>query len=118
MILNGTIQQVHAQLTKINPNWKTEFAAANRSPFLSSDHSKRDIVEPFIGFQEPLCGTWPMCSQALVKTGVQELNGDTGTPYVDAGPGKCVMVNCNYGAAIWWCNDVCPLLVICRPIKG
>lgn len=102
--MNGTIQEVHAELLKLNPNWNEDFdfrkgsssSLAKRTDFDTSD-------EYYCGGQfEIIPDLW---SWAL-KDGIEYLRGVPGVPVAPTGPGWCSRVSCAYNAAITWCNDV------------
>ena len=98
--LNGTVQEVHAQILKINPHFKLKNAPPETSPVLEQDGglAKRSTVN---------CGTWPTCSTYRIRQGVQYLHTIGGKPYQRPGPGACSRASCSYNSAIWWCSDVC-----------
>jgi hypothetical protein len=98
--MTGSIQQVVAQLDKLNPNWKKDFNF-NDTAVVPSKLAKRDNFNSFF------CGgRWKGCSLSAIKEGITYLNGVTGQPRSGPGPGLCGRVSCSYKAAIWWCNDV------------
>jgi len=100
-IFNGTVQQVVAQLSKVNPNWEEDFkvsiASKKASTFAPRGLVKRDHFN---------CGNpWAPADYGRVIQGVDYLNGVPGQPGNGPGPGNCGRVSCSYKAAIWWCND-------------
>ncbi|GAB1205198.1 hypothetical protein APSETT445_003869 [Aspergillus pseudonomiae] len=96
MILNGTVQQVHAQLLEINPNYDDEFAAVLEKRE-TTVLDKRDDIK---------CNNWPKARRGDIEAGIKHLRGVSGQPSNGPGPGNCGRVSCSWGAAIWWCNDV------------
>ena len=100
VVLNGTAQEVHAQLLQINPNYDAEFAAVT---------AKRAAPEPVSTFRKrdhTICDNFPQCSRGRIGEGIDYLRGVAGRPGNGPGPGNCGRVSCSYNSAIWWCNDV------------
>ncbi|RDI80366.1 hypothetical protein Vi05172_g9643 [Venturia inaequalis] len=102
-IMTGTIQDITAQLTKLNPNWKTDFnfdKASNTS-------NASNVVQAAAG-----AGSWypdVRCArlgadQGAIEKGVKYLRGISGRPHLGPGPGECVRVSCSWRSAIEWCN--------------
>lgn len=109
VVLNGTIEEVHAQLLKLNPDWDAQF------PHGVSREEKRgyhvistgtSIHVDFTGAKVHCGSPWKDCSTDKIKDGANYLRGVGGLPSLAGGPGECTRVSCSYGAAIWWCNDV------------
>lgn len=100
--ITGTIQDVVAQLSIINPNWEEEFN------FTTSQIDKRALSFPFTGIQCNIrIGEWDYASTPMIDIGISYLNGVSGIPTNGPGPGNCGRVSCSGDAAIYWCNDVC-----------
>lgn len=100
VILNGTVQEVHAALLKINPNHDAEFEALA---------TKRDVPKNLVSRNPPdyvLCGHWYLTDEKPIKEGIAYLRRVGGQPVMGPGPGNCGRVSCSYDASIWWCNDV------------
>ncbi|KAH8898684.1 hypothetical protein GQ53DRAFT_777319 [Thozetella sp. PMI_491] len=89
MNVTGTVEQVRAQLTKLNPNYGLEFG-----------------IEKRFG---PVCGGgsygWKAADAKRILEGISYLRGVGGQPTNGPGPGNCGRVSCSYNSAIWWCND-------------
>lgn len=103
--LSGTIEEVHTELLKLNPDWDTHYLAEKETRGIADTTSsiqKRsfDLSSYFCG------GRWPACLWAEIRHGVSYLRGVQGRPVNGAGPGNCGRVSCSYDSAIWWCNDV------------
>ncbi len=99
VLLNGTVEEVHAELLKLNPDWDTEYLPKKSSFRLAKRYD-------FTGAQY-FCGDrWPPCSTDKIVEGIRYLRGVGGQPINGPGPGKCSRVSCSYNSAIWWCNDV------------
>lgn len=99
-ILSGTVQQVHTQLVKLNPNWDKDFQFKT-----TSDETPTKRAD--FGDANPNCfGPWGAANLRRIREGIDYLRFISGTPNGEAGPGKCGRVSCSYKAAIWWCNDV------------
>ncbi|KAK3998289.1 hypothetical protein QBC44DRAFT_338278 [Cladorrhinum sp. PSN332] len=106
MILNGTVEEVHAQLLEVNPNYDSDFAeikaakkaaAAARQFTGLSNREASNICD--------LYGVWDSATKARILEGVDYLHGVKGQPVNGPGPGNCGRVSCSYDSAIWWCND-------------
>jgi hypothetical protein len=100
VVLNGTIEEVHAQLLKINPNYDTDFEAIadqREAPQAGPSLIKRDDVH---------CGYWALADEQVIETGIAYLRRVQGQPVLGPGPSKCGRVSCSYDSGIWWCNDV------------
>jgi hypothetical protein len=102
VILNGTVQEVYAQLIELYPEYKANFpitthteASMKRND--DSHLSKRDSW---------VCGNFPQCSMTHIDEGISYLYGVQGSPTNGPGPGNCGRVSCSYNSAIYWCNDV------------
>ena len=101
--LSGTIQEVHKELLKLNPDWDKSYlkhpsthgsTLAKRLDFSRDEYLCRDI--------------WATCSADAIENGVNYLRGVPGAPANGPGPGNCGRVSCSHDSAIWWCNDVSP----------
>ncbi|KAJ6436678.1 hypothetical protein O9K51_10797 [Purpureocillium lavendulum] len=90
-VLNGTVQEVYAQVLQINPNF-----SLSRAPETRGLRHKRSTVN---------CGNWPLANKGRIQEGINYLRGVAGAPRNGPGPGNCGRVSCSYNAAIWWCND-------------
>ncbi|KAM5475898.1 hypothetical protein MauCBS54593_000580 [Microsporum audouinii] len=96
--LNGTVEEVHHQLLKINPNYEAEFGTIDRK----KEHA-RDIHA--LGKRNVDCGRFRECSRQRIVEGIAHLYQVPGRPSNGPGPGNCGRVSCSYDSAIWWCND-------------
>lgn len=105
VILNGTVQQVHAQLTALNPNWEAERANATAS----QSHLERRNVFP--EHPQIFCGIMPMSWNfgPLTRSAIDYLSKVPGSPRNDAGPGNCGRISCEWNTGVWWCNDASAL---------
>ena len=103
MILNGTVQEVHAELLKLNPNWDEDFSFNDHS----SNLAKRTYFDPK---DEHYCGgRFPVVDLSwkwAIDDGISYLRKVGGNPIAPTGPGWCSRVSCSNDAAIKWCNDV------------
>ncbi|KAL3490622.1 hypothetical protein BJX62DRAFT_237908 [Aspergillus germanicus] len=104
IILNGTVQDVHAQLLELNPNYDAE-----AEELAKAFQAKREEEEeqPQEKRDHSFCGRWPHADQILARQNVRTLRGQSGRPSLGAGPGVCARVACTNdgGAVVWWCND-------------
>ncbi|KFY89547.1 hypothetical protein V500_05618 [Pseudogymnoascus sp. VKM F-4518 (FW-2643)] len=106
VLLSGTIQEVHARLLELNPNYDQDFPLKQpTSPTLDKrtffpadvrcDCQGRLAVIPSSGNGET----------ALLRD-IQMLRDIRNKiPTAPKGPGYCSRVSCSSGAAITWCND-------------
>ncbi|KAK4228060.1 hypothetical protein QBC38DRAFT_525034 [Podospora fimiseda] len=90
--LNGTVEQVHAQLLEINPNYDVEFAAVEAgaedvTAVDSRELQKRDWTERII---DGIAYLRSLGSRSAT-------NGP--------GPNNCARVSCSWSSAIWYCNN-------------
>ncbi|KAK3985896.1 hypothetical protein QBC44DRAFT_403397 [Cladorrhinum sp. PSN332] len=96
--LSGTVEEVHAELLKINPNWDAEFPApaANATETGTNLH-KRDWS---------VCGGHtPAHDRNAIWAGADYLRGLSGQAQRGPGPRSCGRVSCSWSSAIWYCND-------------
>ncbi|KAL2851099.1 hypothetical protein BJY01DRAFT_261128 [Aspergillus pseudoustus] len=100
----GTIEEVHAELLHINPDWDEHYVepALEHLTQRTSDFTKRT---DFYTDGWLVCGQWPEADVPHIMSGIRYLNGVAGRPGNGPGPGNCGRVSCSYGSAIWWCND-------------
>ena len=103
--LSGTIEEVHAELLRLNPNWDGEHAVVAGEPEGSSSNPKRqDWLGPF---SSHYCGgPWQYQVTASFWEGLQYLRRIQGRVHMTPGPGACGRVSCSYDSAIVLCNDV------------
>lgn len=102
--LEGTVQEVHAQLLKLNPNWDSDFNFnAPRADLVArTDFNPSDTY---------YCGgrfyTIATSGKGYLDEGISYLRGIGGVPVAPANqPGWCSRVSCSNDASITWCNDV------------
>ncbi|KKK20494.1 hypothetical protein ARAM_001115 [Aspergillus rambellii] len=114
VVLNGTIEEVHDELIKLNPKWDEDFPVKKRdlpkrTDFSSSDYSCQ--------------GRWEACSSSYIYQGIEYLRKVKGRPGNGAGPGNCgrdskgkllesfgsiadgaekILDKCTYGAMLQW----------------
>ncbi|KAH8879273.1 hypothetical protein GQ53DRAFT_854953 [Thozetella sp. PMI_491] len=98
--VTGTVQEIVANISAINPNWKNDFNLSE------SGLPHKRLSVPFTGI---LCNIriseWYVARRSAIRDGVAYLNSISGTPTNGPGPGNCGRVSCSYQSAIWWCND-------------
>ncbi|KAL4924954.1 uncharacterized protein BDV17DRAFT_294903 [Aspergillus undulatus] len=112
LTLTGTVEQVHAQLVGLNPNYDnedfgTEFESADADPLnpvantaLSADANDRRREWHFCMPQGSMRN---MAWVPRIKEGISYLRKVKGKPKLRAG--ACSRVSCSWESAIWWCND-------------
>ncbi|KAF7717462.1 Uncharacterized protein PECH_000489 [Penicillium ucsense] len=101
VVLNGTVQQIVAQLREINPNFDTDFGL-DKADEEEQAHTESQLTKRGDSW---LCNIFNGARQADITNGIKYLRGVSGQPTAGPGPGNCARVSCSYAAAIWWCND-------------
>ncbi|KAK0652582.1 hypothetical protein B0T16DRAFT_454937 [Cercophora newfieldiana] len=102
----GTIQQVVAQLNKINPEFEQNVLAAVANWTRDSESAHKVVNEKNWEYESHYCfGPFPPAFSRRVYEGIAYLESVKGQPVIGPGPGQCSRVSCGYHAAIWWCND-------------
>ncbi|CCF34579.1 hypothetical protein CH063_06546 [Colletotrichum higginsianum] len=106
VVLNGTIEQVVAELKEINPDYSpfsSDSLAQADASFLSSTVQLPEIYPR----DKVLCNMpkWGFVDTYSSDRGYSHLLGVRGRPRGDPGPGNCGRVSCGYKAAVWFCND-------------
>ncbi|KAJ5747690.1 uncharacterized protein N7511_009386 [Penicillium nucicola] len=101
VILNGTIEEAHDEILKLNPKWDEEFLAD-----LPVEDQPATLVKrtDFYGAKY-VCGKWTSARYKPISNGIKYLRGIKGNPRAGPGPSNCARVSCSYKSAIWWCND-------------
>ncbi|KAI1116482.1 hypothetical protein F5Y14DRAFT_448998 [Nemania sp. NC0429] len=99
VLLNGTVQEVYAQLLELNPAFEIQH------PPIASRHAAPDGRSKLVRRDHTSCGNWPLASKKRILEGYKHLAGILGKPKNGPGPGNCGRVSCSYNSAIWWCND-------------
>ncbi|KAF2744750.1 hypothetical protein M011DRAFT_479514 [Sporormia fimetaria CBS 119925] len=100
-IFNGTVQEVVAKATELNPDFKITVekrALGSSEPHVEAraNLNKRGHIN---------CGYWPETQAWTAHANVDYLRGVSGRPRNGPGPGACGRIACQYGSSIWWCND-------------
>ncbi|KAK4225369.1 hypothetical protein QBC38DRAFT_530951 [Podospora fimiseda] len=121
--VTGTVQQVIAQMTKLNPNFLSEtkelYQKENQLhlPPLESNNNNNNIIiygprptAPPMRDLDPLplshdCFTWPEANPSAIDEGIDYLNQVKGRPWLPKGFGTCARVSCSWDSGIFWCND-------------
>ena len=102
--LNGTIQEVHAQLLQLNPNWdedfKDRFHSRNTSPF----ERRADFTGARTDCDREEANPYD------IQQGIEYLRRVSGPATNPPGPNVCDRVSCSWSNAILWCNEVRPPL--------
>lgn len=106
MLLNGSIDEVSAQLTKMNSNWEAEFAAhtSNNAVAAPPAPEKRNIIT---GFELPNCNLerWGCADTDNMSKAIDLLYRFAHEPTSGPGWGQCAQLVCWGGDSIWWCTD-------------
>lgn len=110
--LNGTVQEVVAQLDELVPNSRAKpMASIAASPAASSSSesttSEDSPLKKRYDEAKLLCWVdrWGNAYVSAIQDGINYLNGVSGRPWHNPGPGTCARVSCSYDSAIYWCND-------------
>lgn len=103
--LNGTVQEVYAQLLELNPKYEEQFGTIEERAMSFNSPvplvAKRDST---------ICNVFNYAQCSSIGGGISYLKGLSGGATNGPGPGNCGRVSCSYNSAIWWCNDVCDAL--------
>ncbi|RAK78812.1 uncharacterized protein BO72DRAFT_457416 [Aspergillus fijiensis CBS 313.89] len=106
VILSGTVQEIYAELIKINPTYDGDFAelAANNT-LAAENHVDTSSSSSLHKRNDVTCNNYPQAIRRRIEEGISYLRGVSGQPRNGPGPGNCGRVSCSYNSAIWWCND-------------
>lgn len=114
VVLNGTVEEVHAELLRLNPNWDSDFP---QRVARSQDQDWTLEKRTDFSMANTLCdATWGSAHDGPISEGIERLERIGGVPRLGPGPGKCSRVSCSWDSAIWWCNDVGPPLSLCMHV--
>ncbi|KAK4232624.1 hypothetical protein QBC38DRAFT_450254 [Podospora fimiseda] len=108
MILNGTVQQVRAQLLQLNPNYDNDFAELTAASKAAAAMRRSKGVSKDVDPSHRLCdiwGRWDSATKKRILEGIDYLHHINGQPHQGPGPGNCGRVSCSFDSAIIWCND-------------
>jgi hypothetical protein len=105
MTFHGTVQNVTAHLSKLNPNWMEDFNISTTTNSASAVE-KRELRDFNVNCNRPF--GWEPADQQRILQGIDYLRGlnMNDHPQNGPGPGNCGRVSCSFKSAIWWCNDV------------
>ncbi|KAL4968610.1 uncharacterized protein BDV14DRAFT_144709 [Aspergillus stella-maris] len=109
IILNGTLEDVYAQLKEINPNYDTDFKdiiaheqAAEEDVYRSNNHKVNCWEKGKIGATIPGVNYGIQVLRRLARTKPKPRPGQRPGP--DLEKMRCMPAICHRGDAIWWCN--------------
>ncbi|KAE9990378.1 hypothetical protein EG327_001516 [Venturia inaequalis] len=85
-IMTGTIQDITAQLDKLNPNWKTDFDFDKAS---NASNASNAVQAAGSWYPDVKCARLG-ADQGAIEKGVKYLRGISGRPHLGPGPGECV----------------------------
>ncbi|KAL4733705.1 hypothetical protein BDV11DRAFT_175437 [Aspergillus similis] len=109
VLLNGTVQEIYAELLKINPSYDGDFAdtlAAAQAMAETETKSETEAGAASLHKRLPVtCNNYDEAITRRIREGITYLRGVSGRPTNGPGPGNCGRVSCSYNSAIWWCND-------------
>ncbi|KAK3326142.1 hypothetical protein B0H66DRAFT_616987 [Apodospora peruviana] len=106
-ILNGTVQEVVAQATEINPGFLTDELLAFPPAFppapAPAPAGKRRLLQRRT---VKSCNSESRYADGFaIIEGVNYLRRVPGKPTLGPGPGECARVSCSKDSAIYWCNN-------------
>ncbi|RGP76820.1 hypothetical protein FLONG3_5063 [Fusarium longipes] len=106
-VLRGTVEEVHEELRKLNPDYDEQFINNSTASELSERDSDTDLVRrtDFSGSKYHCRGWLKTCKTWAIRSGIETLRHVKGKPKNGPGPGNCGRVSCSYNSAIWWCNQ-------------
>ncbi|KND89166.1 hypothetical protein TOPH_06105 [Tolypocladium ophioglossoides CBS 100239] len=106
VVLNGTVENVHNELVKLNPNWDEDYAAVKKPLSKRNDDDFKLAGRADFTNAHFFCrGRWPECPSPIIAGGIAYLRRIQGQPRNGPGPGNCGRVSCSHQSAIYWCND-------------
>lgn len=103
MSLSGSVEEIHAQLLNLNPNFDKDFPADQGKAATVDSRSLSKRFGPQCGTSLNNYGGWNFASANGIQNGINYLRGVQGKPTL--GPKQCSRVSCSWDDAIWWCND-------------
>ncbi|WYZ36090.1 hypothetical protein EsH8_X_000737 [Colletotrichum jinshuiense] len=106
--VNGTIESIVAEMTKVNPNFRDDYGLDNTT-LTTELFEARDALEKrqavVSEFSHKCFDPWGPADRDEIRKGIDYLYKVNGRPKNGPGPGNCGRVSCSNNAAIWWCND-------------
>ncbi|KYK57127.1 hypothetical protein DCS_04134 [Drechmeria coniospora] len=106
VVLNGTIQQVQAQLNRMNLS-RTAHVPETDNSTLHSRHASEGTFS-FPGYIQSFCNVFPKADPKNLFSSIRMLRDDDANkkePTLGPGPNLCSKISCQNWAAVWWCND-------------
>ncbi|RYP08328.1 hypothetical protein DL764_001974 [Monosporascus ibericus] len=102
--LNGTVEQVYAQLLELNPEYDVEIGAFDVSE--TATFATPKVAESGLEKRDrTVCGNFSTSYRGPIRRGIAYLRGMPGTATNSPGSGNCGKVSCADAGQIWWCND-------------
>jgi len=111
---HGTVQQLLAQVTKLNPNYEAELAALTPDAGppghdSSNERKKRDLKDHTMsryrcGYDFYDVDTGTVSNRRYEGSLIGHLESLEGQPTL--APMACSRVSCEHDHGIWWCNSV------------
>ncbi|RDL38352.1 uncharacterized protein BP5553_02692 [Venustampulla echinocandica] len=99
--LNGTIQDIYAQMKELHPDFELEHAIQSRAE--ASNLTTHDIANTFDYYCCPVPGhKWQWALGPHILDGIKYLKG---IDICDVGASSCVRIGCSWNSAIYLCND-------------
>lgn len=99
--LNGTVQEVHRQLTALNPNYEADFGGN------ATEAGDVEARGEYWADSKVTCGApWYGYTERGYNEAVHYLSWHKGRPNMGAGPRQCWRVSCSWNTGVYICNDV------------
>ncbi|KND92744.1 hypothetical protein TOPH_02897, partial [Tolypocladium ophioglossoides CBS 100239] len=109
VILNGTVEEVHAELRRLNPDWDSQFAPNHTKRQSYDDDNTLDNYWEFGPNPKYYCGLWPPGDRdrwrPILFQAFWYLYYVKGQPVNGPGPSSCGQISCSWNTAVWWCSD-------------
>ncbi|UNI14018.1 hypothetical protein JDV02_000702 [Purpureocillium takamizusanense] len=107
-VLNGTVQEVRAQLLELNPRWESDVGRHTLDRRIIANYPDCRKDGAFKLGDDVHCGRWKDAGIDWHDTlwhAEVHLWGWPGKPRNGPGPGNCGRVSCENNIGVWWCND-------------
>ncbi|KAJ5320255.1 hypothetical protein N7508_000538 [Penicillium antarcticum] len=88
LILNGTVEEVHTELLRLNPNWDEDFADTEDETLVERNFDLEKRTD-FADSKYNCFGRWGRCNSITIRQGITYLRKLSGNPRAAAGPSKC-----------------------------
>lgn len=112
--MNGTVEKIHAELLKRNPNYETDFDLTSIEEEEDDEYDDESPGGNPLERRGSCARDWSRINCDInrqsafhnrIAEGVSYLRRVPGKPRLRAGPRVCGRVSCSYSSGIFWCND-------------